>query len=475
MTVRNGSNSNRFDKSKNIIVLLLDTLRASDAYGNPAMPNLSNLYSKGTVYENAISPATWTAPSHASIFTAKRPSSIKEASHDFLADSSIDPWIVRIKFLPNDAKTLALKLHSMGYYSVLFSNNPFLSSNTNLAIGFDKIYDLWMNSNIKYNPKKAKLLTNFIKGEKVRKALFAATLSLSSFIPSSLLNRMYLNLRIKMAEGVAKADGTHKMDRGAIDTNKALKSYMESSYNYMPQFMFLNCIEAHENYPVSDKGIIQDKWLYLSGILEMDDYVTKQFHNAYLKRLRYLDKQMGKSLEILKKQGILDDASVIVTSDHGQFFGEHGLLYHSLHPYNEVNKVPLAVARFENGKLVSNHEIVEEPISLTQMHDIVLSMAGASPYAGRNVPVISEHNGISEGWDGMLLNALRRRSEYAARIYKTKTLFNSKSVSITHEGYKLIHFFGNKRDELYRVDDKKEEENIISSNRGIAKLLLSKA
>ena len=385
-----------FGKSKNIIVLLLDTLRSSDAYGNPSLKNINYLSSHGTKFENAISPATWTAPAHASIFTSKLPSQINEASHNFLSDSSIDPWIVKIKFLPNGATTLALKLRKKGYYSVLFSNNPFLTSNTNLAIGFDRVYDLWMNSNIKYNPKKAKLLTGFIKGESMRKALFRTALSLSSFIPNSLLNRLYLNLRVKMAAGVAKADGTYKMDRGATDTNNALKGYLEKEYNYKPQFMFINCIEAHENYPIRDSSIIQDKWLYLSGILEMSSDITRKFHEGYKRRLSYLDRQIGKSLQILRSNGMLDDANVIVTSDHGQFFGEHGMLYHSLYPYKEVNNVPLIITKFENGKPVSERRSVSDPTSLMDMHGMVLSMAGSNERYKRN-PVISEHNGISEG------------------------------------------------------------------------------
>ncbi|MEM0154356.1 MAG: sulfatase-like hydrolase/transferase [Methanothrix sp.] len=459
-----------FGKSRNIIVLLLDTLRASDAYDNPSLTNINYLSSHGTKFENAISPATWTAPAHASIFTSRLPSKIKQASHNFLSDSSIDPWIVKIKFLPNNAVTLASKLHNLGYYSVLFSNNPFLTSNTNLAIGFDKVYDLWMNSNIKYNPKKAKLLTGFIKGEAMRKALFRTALSLSSFIPDSLLNRIYLNLRVKMAAGVANADGTYKMDRGALDTNNALKGYLEREYNYKPQFMFINCIEAHENYPVRDSSIIQDKWLYLSGILDMDEGIIRKFHDGYRRRLSYLDKQIGKTLKILKDNGMLDDASIIVTSDHGQFFGEHGLLYHSLYPYKEVNNVPLIISKFENGKPVSERMSVSDPTSLIDMHGMVLSMAGSNGEYRRN-PAISEHNGISEGWDGMLLSALRRRSEYAARIYKTKLKYNSKAYSIIGKGYKLVHFYGKKPSELYRIDDREERENIIKSNKPVARRL----
>ena len=53
----------------------------------------------------------------------------------------------------------------------------------------------------------------------------------------------------------------------------------------------------------------------------------------------------------MRSKGILDHATVVITSDHGQFFGEHGLLYHSLKPYEEVVKVPLIATNFENGKI----------------------------------------------------------------------------------------------------------------------------
>ena len=61
--------------------------------------------------------------------------------------------------------------------------------------------------------------------------------------------------------------------------------------------------------------------------LDIINGITKKFHEGYMRRLSYLDRQIGKSLQILRDNGMLDDASVIVTSDHGQFFGEHSLLY----------------------------------------------------------------------------------------------------------------------------------------------------
>ena len=120
---------------RNIFVLLMDTARASDAYRRETMPNINRMAEHGTRYANAVSPGTWTAPTHASLFANSNVSSIKEVSQNFFKGGSkkIDPWMVRTKFLNKDATTLAGKLSEEGYYSVLFSNNPFLTSNTNLA------------------------------------------------------------------------------------------------------------------------------------------------------------------------------------------------------------------------------------------------------------------------------------------------------------------------------------------------------
>lgn len=462
-------------KNKNIIVLLLDTVRASDAYNNKSLKNLSKLISNGTSYENAISPATWTAPAHASIFTEKLPSHIKEASHDFLKDSSMDPWLVKIKFLPDNAVTLASKLHSRGYYSVLFSNNPFLTSYTNLALGFDKVYDLWMQSNVKYNPKKAKILIKFIEGGvRSRAALYKLTVGITRMFPQQFLDNTYLKLRIKMASGVAKADGTYALDRGAVDTNTAIKSYMQSTYNYKPQFMFINCIEAHENYPVKDRSIVQDKWMYLSGILEMNARILRELHDAYMRRIKYLDTQIGNTISILRDNGLLDNAKVIVTADHGQFFGEHNLLYHAMFPYSEVNRVPLVIADYENGELVDNNAKHSKPISLIEMHKMIMAYASGTNYRNdSNSPVISEHTGISEGWDGELLSMLKNRSKYASLIYKAKNSFNIRSSSIIKGDFKLVHFFGKRKSELYRVNDYSESVNLIDKERSIAKRLAS--
>jgi hypothetical protein len=463
----------KISASKNIIVLLLDTVRASDAYNSSSMPLLKSIAGRATKYSIAVSPGTWTAPSHAALFANKKVTALSGVSSNFFKKGTrIEPWFVKTKFLSGTESTLARKLHKLGYYSVLMSNNPFLTSFTNLALGFDSVYDIWLHSNVKYNKGLADKVSFVLKGGvNARERLFALSNAVGRAIPAPLFDRLYRKLRLKLDESVAKADGTYKLDRGANDTIAQLKAYMQNSYNYMPHFMFINYIEAHENYPVSKDGFIQDKWLYMSGIEELDEYAASRLHKAYVKRLRYLDRKVGETLSMLRRTGMLENATVVITSDHGQFFGEHGMLYHSLFPYKEEVEVPLVGANFENGRLVRSHDLVEKPVSLLSLHEAILNLAsGREEYLNGNLRrdryVVSEHSGISEGWDYTLLSMLKGRSESARRIYEAKKRCNIPAISVygAAEGLKLVHFFGSRKDELYRIDDKNEEENLIDSS-----------
>lgn len=469
--------------AKNIIVLLLDTARAQDVYSNGSMPVIGRLAREGTAYVNAVAPGTWTAPTHAALFTDSKVSSIGGVSQNFFKSGTdkIDPWMVRTKFLESGARTIAGKLSEYGYYSVLFSNNPFLTSHTNLAVGFDKIYDIWLHSNAKYNRKLVDRLSFFINGgAKARRSAYRASNAVSRMMPTYLLDKVYLRLRLKLDRSVASADGTYKLDRGAVDTNRALASYLKYSYNYAPQFLFINYIEAHENYPVQSKDTVQDKWLYLSGVEELTEGIAKAFHNAYLKRLAYLDGKVGQTLGVLKANGMLDNATVVVTSDHGQLFGEHGMLYHAMPPYDGIAKVPLISANYENGRLVRVRDRVETPVSLLSLHKSILDLAsGKQRYLNGNLRktryVECEHAGISEGWDEQLLSMLKGRSRHAARIYAAKSRYNTRATAIYKGDLKLIHYFGNRRDELYDLSkDPDEEDNAITRRRAEASELLSK-
>lgn len=463
--------------TKNIVILLLDTVRASDVYGNNSLKALGSIARNGTAYTHAVAPGTWTAPTHASLFTNRKVSEIRQVSRDFLKNGTykIDPWMVKTKFLAPNAETMAQKLSAYGYESTLLSNNPFVTSFTNLAMGFNSIHDVWKESNVKYNKSLADRLGVIINnGAGARAAMMNASYYLTRFLPKSVMDHLYLHLRQKLNEGISKAEGTHMLDRGARSTNKLLKDYLTYRYNYKPQFIFINYMEAHENYPVGRKNVVQDKWLYLSGIEQMDGYAMNALHDGYLKRLEYLDREVGSAMGILKKRGLLDDATVVIASDHGQSFGGHGMLYHSLPPYDDISRVPLIAANFKNSKMVKMRDTVETPVSISTLHKSMLDLAsGRFDYLDGNLKksryVVSEHTGISEGWDEKLLRMLAPRSRSAAKILKAKKEHNIKVTAVYRDNMKLMHYFGKRKDELYDLEcDPSESINIIDNNRGTA-------
>ncbi len=466
-------------EKKNIVMLLLDTARISDAYDSRVMPAVSRIARHASVYSNAIAPGTWTATSHAAFFTDRRVSEIPQVSRDFFrCRPGIDPWLVRLQFLPENAETLAGKISKLGYTSTLLTNNPFLTSLTNIDAGFNKTYDIWMDSNLKYNKSLVDRVSFIIKGgATARERMYKITNAFTQLMPRPVLDSLYLRLRNRLTRGVASADGTYRLDRGASDALKTLKHHLTYDYDYNSSFIFMNFIEPHENYPAS-RSVLQDKWLYLSGIEPLTKDIVNKLHAAYLKRLRYLDGIVERTISTSRDRGLLDNAVVVLASDHGQLFGEHNLLYHALPPYSGIARVPLVIANYEGGKQVSDHKTIDSVVSLNSIHKALLEVA-----SGRNADMcasmrkeayaVAEHTGICEGWDEQLLSMLKRRSNYARRIYNTKSFWNRHATSVFHGRFELMHYFDNRKDELYDLEaDPGEYDNMIDRNRSMANEIL---
>ncbi len=453
---------------------MLDTLRASD-FNVHTMPFTYALAKQGTYFERAIAPGTWTATSHASFFAGKRVTDIKEASEDFFTRGTykIDPWMVKTKFLPANSNTLAKRL-SRQYTTSLFSNNPFVTSFTNMGIGFDVVHDIWLHTNVKYNKKLTEKFSFVLNsGYSGRMAMYKASKFVASFIPTPILDKVYMKLRLKLDAQVDKADGTYRLDRGISDTNKLMNAYL-SKYPYARHFMFINLIEPHENYPVGKNSINQDKWLYLSGIFELDEEIKKKLHDGYVRRLHYLDKKLYEAFGIMKRQGFLEDAKIIITSDHGQAFGEHGQLFHAVFPYEEIAHVPLAILDYSKGNLIPKQASIAEPVNIISMHKYLVRGNNLTDSIISSTPAITEHTSIAEGWDERLLLMLKDRSALAKKIYVAKKYYNTKAVAVYKGNYKLIHFFGRKKDQLFDITkDENETDNIIEKNRAVATSLLN--
>ncbi len=462
----------------NVIFVMLDTLRADNTAsygGRRRLSTIDGIAGRGVVYRNAISPGTFTVPSHVSIFLGKRVKGIRELNKDPIknADANTDPFLKKRSYLESKEITLAKQMSYLGYETALFSNSPFISVQTGLASGFMSTHNVWINDKLDSGTPLVKSSLRLVSSDMARKRLIELASAISRLIPEKRLDRLYMDLRTRLNKKFSEEYGFYKIDAGARKTNALIDSYLKGSQG-RSSFMFISYMEGHEGYPtnlVSDTYVEQDKWLYMSGLLEPDR--VKKIREAYEKRIAYLDARVADLMGILKRNGALDNAVVVLASDHGQAFMEHGQMYHNMFPYEQLTRVPLITARFENGRQVSNREEVDKYVSLTALRDSIVNIGygRADEINGqlrRDNFVFSDHVGITEVWDTYLLELLRRRSKNADAIYRTKMAYNKFATATYYKGFKLMSYRGGKK-ELYDLsEDDAESENVIGSNRSLA-------
>ena len=137
---------NSIVKQPNIIIIVADTMRldALSVYNNKINTPAVDLFSRNSIiYNNAIAPAPWTIPSHASLFTGKYASEHKIHESDEIKDSDLN-----ISMNHNKFPTIAEKLNKDGY------NTLGISANVNIVPGggFDKGFNnFYYSKNVYYN------------------------------------------------------------------------------------------------------------------------------------------------------------------------------------------------------------------------------------------------------------------------------------------------------------------------------------
>ena len=122
------------NKQPDIIFIVLDTQRADrlSCYGctSETSPYLDSFVSKATQFMNAVAPAQWTVPTHASMFTG-----LYTSQHTMSQMHSV---------LPSTIPTLAERLKQTGYYTAGFSHNPLIGKMKN---GLQRGFDSFINYN----------------------------------------------------------------------------------------------------------------------------------------------------------------------------------------------------------------------------------------------------------------------------------------------------------------------------------------
>jgi len=346
-------------ESPNVIFIVVDTLRKD--YAKPLEEELKKF---GFIsYENAIAPASWTTPSHASIFTGLYP-----ALHG--AHETKNKKDIKVKLKINNI--LSLQLHNLGYKTYLLSSNPYIRPEYGF-VGFDYFYDsLYIPSlsllstgekeeikklKQKYNPKtKFEFAKVFILDNQYKLLIKVA----SSYIIAKLY--LYASATLK----------SWPKDKGAKNILKATKKFLTTDSDCTPKFIFINLMEVHEPYFLGDdlggRGFVENL-----KTNRLDLSLVKKWRKKYLKEVKYITRRILELINILKEKKVFDNSLIIVTSDHGQLLGEHRRISHGTFLYDELLKVPLLM-KYPKDSEIDYVRYDSKYISLVRLKSFILSV-----------------------------------------------------------------------------------------------------
>ena len=163
------------------------------------------------------------------------------------------------------------------------------------------------------------------------------------------------------------------VDDGAAEVGQALGTFVEEASD--PFFCFVNLIECHSPYlppkPFADRSRLEriraaedarryyqleEVWKVCLGGIEVPAATLERLISQYRASISYMDRWLAELCERLDRAGKLDETLLIVTADHGENFGEGGLIAHGLSLDNRLLHVPFVVAGSGGG-----HRATEQP------------------------------------------------------------------------------------------------------------------
>ena len=254
--------------------------------------------------------------------------------------------------------------------------------------------------------------------------------------------------------------------------NRQFLDWLSSTHDgRRPFFAFLNYINAHSNYVFPDdfdwrfgkRPNTERDWelisnWYFTDKRSLSDREISLGRDAYDNCIAYLDEQFGKLVEQLAQRGVLDDTLIIITSDHGESFGEHGFFMHPCSLYQAEIHVPLLMRlprRLQAGP------IVDEFVSLRHLPATVIDALGIA--SGSRFPGHS----LTRFWTQSTTPAACRESEEVlAEVYTPISdnpdralmpAVHGPMASLAVDGYVYIRSEGDHLEELYDLRHDPEE------------------
>jgi arylsulfatase A-like enzyme len=384
-------------KRPDIVFLVLDTQRADrlGCYGygtgqtaqeirngaNTLTPNIDRWAAQATLFEQAIAPAQWTVPSHASMFTGLYPTAHQVTQ----SNQALGP----------DRAHLAELLREAGYQTVGFCNNPLVGIlNNGFKRGFQTFYNYGgavptlPRSSMRWLPwpwnRLAESYTQFLR---------RISYPIQNFFgQSDLAFSLSLNAWLTpLWSRLANFKGQNERSIG--DVVRFLEE-REVSRDRRPLFLFINLMETH--LPFWPPGEFIDRvapymrqsrearatisrwnreaYRWQAPLAEpLSELESRVLNDMYDAEVAYQDHYLGRLFEALNGRARSGNTLTLVVADHGDSLGEHNYMGHAFVAYQELLHVPLLLSwpsRLPRGRRISN------PVSTRRVYHTLLEAVG---------------------------------------------------------------------------------------------------
>lgn len=355
----------------NVILVSIDTLSALHlpcyGYQRNTAPNLCRLAKENILFQNSYSQTPSTISSHFSIFTSLYPS-----THQMLKPFT--------GYLNEEYLTLAQVFRQNGYQTIYNGgiNNNYLPLDRGIERGFNIIqegststwyeaFDKIKQYNTEKNPTFTFLHTSdvhdpYLVGHKKRRF---TTLPEYPNIPLTkeeynTFTPEFLSFLINYSESDIKYAGLVFSDKKLLDKLKAAKNLAASQ-------------EIFNNLSNEEKRLSIKYWNQ-SRIDKNDKNQIEYLKSLYDEAIYELDRKLTQLFSLLKDPELSKNTIIIITSDHGEEFMEHGNLYHGRNIYRTSTYVPLImyVPRIKSRQITDLVQGID-------IYSTVLGLTGLSP------------------------------------------------------------------------------------------------
>ncbi|MFT5079535.1 MAG: arylsulfatase A-like enzyme [Planctomycetota bacterium] len=303
--------------ARTVLLVSLDSVRSDFLTFMDAetAPNMSELAERGTIFSSASAPSSWTLPSHTTMFTGA-PVQLHGVEWD---DVAMDPG----------HQTLPELLQQNGWFTAGWWTGWFLAGEYGFERGFD-VYD------------------NAMTGGRDIEREYRAALAAEDF---TLVRTILQSRDIQGHEDIT----TPNVMKGFEATLNVVKPdqdlflfthLFDAHYDYIPEAPFDTKFDPDYSGTMTGESFYKNPAIYnkkASPPRQVSDRDLEHLTSLYRGEIAYIDTYIGKMIDSLERAGRLDNALIVITSDHGDEFFEHGNRGHRQSLNREVLEVPLLI------------------------------------------------------------------------------------------------------------------------------------